>query len=184
MAISGGRAMFLTAVDCSGDEKTGLFISELLIKAMEHVGIYNVVQVLTDNAPNSVRAGEIIEDTHPHISWSGCMAHILSLLMKDIGNSKIQVLQFVGQTYAKAKTTVDYIRNHSMIRYIFKKFSALEVVQAKKTRFGSHYFLLSRIVRVRSQLLSMVLSEEWDGIKKGRSKKVEHGMKSFGIMLI
>ncbi|CAL1360388.1 unnamed protein product [Linum trigynum] len=81
LAVSGGRAVFLEGVDCSGDEKTGLYIAGILLKAIEQVGIYNVVQVLTDNASACKRAGEIIMDRHPHILWSGCLAHTLSLLI-------------------------------------------------------------------------------------------------------
>lgn len=171
MAISGGRAMFLASVDCSGDEKTGEFISKILLDSIESVGTYNVVQVLTDNASNCKLAGEIIEARYRHIFWSGCMAHTLSLLMKDIAKSPN--LGFVSNVYDMAKNIVKYVKNHSKALYIFRAFSALDVLQVKKTRFGSHYVLLERVVRVRNSLLNMVLSDDWEKIKKGQSK-VEH----------
>lgn len=87
MAISGGKGMFISGINCSGDEKTSEYIAEILLKVIERVGTYNVVQILTDNASACKAAGTIIERRHPHIFWSGCMAHTLSLLMKDIANS-------------------------------------------------------------------------------------------------
>ncbi|KAL3834370.1 hypothetical protein ACJIZ3_009106 [Penstemon smallii] len=175
VAISGGRAMFLNGIDCSGDEKSGVFISEILFKAIENVGVYNVVQILTDNASACKLAGDIVMEKYPHIFWSGCMAHSLSLLMKDIATSHDPNLKFIMKLYGKVKDIVKYVRTHSMVLYIFRKFSALEVIQVKKTRFGHHYVVLERINRLKNHLISMVLSEEWDRIKCGSSSsKLQH----------
>ncbi|KAL3829149.1 hypothetical protein ACJIZ3_017951 [Penstemon smallii] len=175
VAILGGRAMFLNGIDCSGDEKSGVFISELLFKAIENVGVYNVVQILTDNASACKLAGDIVMEKYPHIFWSGCMAHSLSLLMKDIATSHDPNLKFIMKLYGKVKDIVKYVRTHSMVLYIFRKFSALEVIQVKKTRFGHHYVVLERINRLKNHLISMVLSEEWDRIKCGSSSsKLQH----------
>ena len=67
MAISGGRAMFLNGIDCSGNEKSCLYIVDLLLKSIELVGIYNVIQVLTDNASACKHTEKIITKTYPHI---------------------------------------------------------------------------------------------------------------------
>ncbi|CAL1355405.1 unnamed protein product [Linum trigynum] len=169
LAVSGGRAVFLEGIDCSGDEKTGVYIAEILLKAIDQVGIYNVVQVLTDNASACKRAGEIIMERHPHIFWSGCLAHTLSLLMKDIASSHYPSLRFIGFLYKKAKGIVKYIRNHSMVLHIFRKFSALDVIQVKKTRFGHHFVVLERLSKLKNHLISMVLSDEWESLKNGKS---------------
>ncbi|XP_059628538.1 uncharacterized protein LOC132271233 [Cornus florida] len=175
LAVSRGRPVFVTAVDCSGDEKTAQYISEILLKVIETVGTYSVVQILTDNASTCKVAGDIIQARHSHILWSGCMAHTLSLLMKDIANSTNPLLTLVGTCYAKAKGVVNYIKNHSFALYIFRTFSALEVIQVKKTRFGHHFVVLDRLFRVKNALISAVLSEEWEALKKGTSRsKLEH----------
>ncbi|XP_026438026.1 uncharacterized protein LOC113336291 [Papaver somniferum] len=166
MAVSDGKAMFLSAHDVSGIEKTGENISAILLKAIEEIGPWNVIQVLTDNAANCKLAGEIIEQKYPHIFWSGCLAHTLNLLMKDIAKSKEPAISFVKETYTKGKDIVKFVRNHSQCLALFKKFSHLEVLKSKKTRFGFHFVVLSRIVEVRASLISMVLSEEWKELKK------------------
>ncbi|KAL3820011.1 hypothetical protein ACJIZ3_005916 [Penstemon smallii] len=174
--ISGGRAKFLNGIDCSGDEKSGIFISELLFKAIiENVGIYNIVQILIDNASAGKLAGEIVMGKYPHIFWSGCMAYSLSLLMKDIATYPHPRLEFIKKVYQQVKGFVKYVKIHSMVLYIFRKFSALEVIQAKKTRFGHHYVVLQRVNRLKNHLISMALSEEWDKIKCGSSSsKLRH----------
>ncbi|XP_026395656.1 uncharacterized protein LOC113290253 [Papaver somniferum] len=166
MAVSDGKEMFLSAHDVSGIEKTGENISAILLKEIEEIGLSNVVQVLTDNMANCKLAGEIIEEKYPHIFWSGCLAHTLILLTKDIAKSKEPAISFVKETYTKDKDIVKFVRNHSQCLALFKKFSPLEVLKSKKTRFGFHFVVLSRIVEVRASLISMVLSEEWKELKK------------------
>lgn len=45
MKVSCSQAEFVTAVDTSGDAKTGQYISEQLINAIEKIGVETVVQV-------------------------------------------------------------------------------------------------------------------------------------------
>lgn len=52
MAVSEGKAMLITGIDCSRDD---------LLKAIESVGAYSVVQVLTDNTSTCKAAGKTIE---------------------------------------------------------------------------------------------------------------------------
>jgi len=51
-------------------EKTGVAISEFLLKAIEEVDPMNVLQVVTDNASNWKAAGREIAEVHKHIFWS------------------------------------------------------------------------------------------------------------------
>ncbi|CAL5355714.1 unnamed protein product [Camellia sinensis] len=134
MAISGGKAIFINGHDVSSIEKTGANIAELLLKAIDYVGPSNVVQVVTDNASNCKAAGAIIQRKHAHIFWSGCMAHTLNLVMKDIAKSEDSLLSFVDESYKKGKAIVKYIKNHSSCQYLFKTFSALELLKAKKNQ--------------------------------------------------
>ncbi|PKA46950.1 hypothetical protein AXF42_Ash021687 [Apostasia shenzhenica] len=51
MAISDGCPMFLKAVNCEGEYKDNFFISQLIKEVISEIGLSNVVQVITDNAP-------------------------------------------------------------------------------------------------------------------------------------
>ncbi|KAL5723597.1 hypothetical protein ACHQM5_006977 [Ranunculus cassubicifolius] len=174
MAISGGKTMFITSVSCSENQLTSEFISEILLKAIDFVGACNVVQVITDEDAICKSAGEIIEARHPHILWSGCMAHSSSLLLKDMIKSTSSALAFANNAYARAKIIVNFVNNHISTLYQFNTFSELQVFQVKKPRFGSHYVLLERVVQMKSSLINMVLSEEWDFFGKGSTINAEH----------
>ena len=84
LGVSATGAVFLLAHDNSDKFKTGINIAELLLKNIEAIGPYNVIQVITDNVANCKAAGAIIEDKYPNIFWSGCMVHTLNLLMHGI----------------------------------------------------------------------------------------------------
>ena len=142
------------------------------------MGTYSVVQILTDmtnNASASKGARTLIERRHPHIFWSGCMANTSSLLMKDIAHSIHSSLFFIGDCYEKAKGIVKYIKNHFSALHIFRTFSSLDVIKVNKTRFGHHYIILERIAHVKNALINLVLSVEWDKLKKGGVREnMEH----------
>ncbi|KAI8561094.1 hypothetical protein RHMOL_Rhmol04G0310100 [Rhododendron molle] len=169
MAVSGGKAIFISGHDVSSVEKNATNIAELLFKAIDYVGPSNVIQVVTDNAANCKAAGAIIQRKFNHIFWSGCLAHTLNLLMKDIAKSEHPSLSFVDETYKRGKAVVKYIKNHSACQSLFKSFSSLEL-----TRFGHHFIVIQRLVKVRASLVSMALSKQWDCLKRTTSSPEQH----------
>ena len=97
--VSATGAVFLSSHDYSDKFKTDINIAELLLKNIEAIGPYNVIQVITDNAANCKAAGAIIEDKYPNIFWSGCMVHTLNLLMHDIIKLKENEYKWIGELY-------------------------------------------------------------------------------------
>ncbi|KAK3003766.1 hypothetical protein RJ639_019604 [Escallonia herrerae] len=179
MAASKGKAMFLSAHDCSSIEKRGLNIAEILLKEIESIGPEKVVQVVTDNAANCKLAGNIIEKKYPWIFWSGCL---LNLLMKDFAKCTDSRLSFVSETYKRAKSIVKYINNHSCCQSLFKTFHSLELLKVKKkNRFGHHFIVLTRLITVRVGLVSMVLSKQWENLRKSGVRE-EHDKTQRTIM--
>ncbi|XP_004499925.1 uncharacterized protein [Cicer arietinum] len=61
LTVNSRATMFLYADDFFGVEKTGVAIAEYLIKAIEEIEQYNVLQVVTDNAANCKAAGKEIQ---------------------------------------------------------------------------------------------------------------------------
>ncbi|XP_057497393.1 uncharacterized protein LOC130782121 [Actinidia eriantha] len=176
MAVSGGKAIFINGHDVSSMEQNATSIAELLFKAIDYVGPSNVVQVVTDNAANYKAAGTIIQRKYRHIFWSGCLAHTLNLLMKDIAKSEHPSLSFVDETYKRGKAVVKYIKNHSSCQFLFKSFSPLELLKSKKTRFGHHFIVIQRLVKVRASLVSMALSKQWESLRRTTSTPEQHDL--------
>ena len=88
LVVSVSGAIFLSLYDYSENFKTDINIVEPLLKTIECIGPYNVVQFITDNAGNCKATRAIIEDKYPNIFWSGCLVHIINLLMHDIIKNK------------------------------------------------------------------------------------------------
>ncbi|KAG5542097.1 hypothetical protein RHGRI_021826 [Rhododendron griersonianum] len=174
MAVFGGKAIFINGHDVSSVEKNATNIAKLLFKAIDYVGPSNVIQVVTDNAANCKAAGAIIQRKYNHIFWFGCLAHTLNLLMKDIAKCEHPSLSFVDETYKRGKAVVKYIKNHSACQSLFKSFSRLELLKSKKTRFGHHFTVIQRLVKVRASLVSMALSKQWGYLKMTTSAPEQH----------
>ena len=85
IAQSPKGAMLLKAIDCEGQQKDAQFIADILIAAIESVGVENVVQVITDNATVCKVADLIVEGKYQHIFWTPCAIHSLNLMLSKMG---------------------------------------------------------------------------------------------------
>lgn len=97
LAVSTGGAIFLLAYDYSEKFNTPINIAEPLLQIIEHIGPYNVIQVIIANASNCKAVGAIIEDKYPNTFWSGCLVHTMNLLMHDIIENKHLQAPFEGK---------------------------------------------------------------------------------------
>lgn len=75
---------FIKAINCLGEIKEKLFITNLLKEIIDEIGHQKVVQVNTNNAKNCKSAREIIEDMFQHIYWTPFLVHTLNLAVKNI----------------------------------------------------------------------------------------------------
>ena len=166
LAVSRSGPIFLAAHDYSDKFKTAINIAEALLETIERIGPYNVIQVITDNAPNCKAAGAIIEDKYPNIFWSGCLVHTLNLLLHDIVKNKNEQYQWIGDLYKKGKKMIKFITNHSNTHGLFRSHSRLELLKIARTRFGSYYLTFRRLLKVREALASMVSSPHWQVLKE------------------
>ena len=162
LGVSSSGAVFIACHDSSSISATAQNIADLLLKSIKDVGPSNVVQVITDNAANCKAAGKIIERTHPHIFWSGCLVHTLNLLMHDIVKHKD--CGWIAEVYRKGKQVIKFITGHTRVNYFYGTYSKLQLLKIAKTRFASYYLTFRRLVRVRQALTNLVCAETWDEI--------------------
>jgi hypothetical protein len=166
IGVFASGAVFLAAHDSSSISATSQNISELLLKTIDEVGPFNVIQVITDNATNCKGAGKIIERMHPHIFWSGCLVHTLNLLMHDIVKHK--ECGWINQLYKRGKQVIKYIIEHTRVNYIYNTYSRLQILKIAQTRFASYYLTFRRLLKVRQALAGMVMSDEWDDLSSDK----------------
>jgi hypothetical protein len=136
-----------------------------LLKTIQEIGPYNVIQVITDNVANCKVAGAIIEDRYPNIFWSRCLVHTMNLLMHGIIKMKNHDYRWIGALYKRGKKMIRFITNHSMAHFIFRNHSKLELLKIAKTRFASYYLTFKHLLKVREALTSMASSDSWQDLK-------------------
>jgi hypothetical protein len=166
LGVSASGAMFLAAHDSSTIASFAQHIAELLLKTIDDVGPSSVIQVITNNAANCKAIGKIIERTHPHIFWSGCLVHTLNLLMHDIGKHKYY--QWIDDLYKRGDNLIKFVTGHVRVNSFYGTYSKLQLLKLAKTRFGSYFLTFRFLLRVRQALGAMVMSDEWDALSIDR----------------
>ncbi|KAK1584274.1 hypothetical protein Q3G72_031480 [Acer saccharum] len=78
--------MFLKSVDVSDTINYATLLFNLLDRVVEEVGEDLVVQVVTDNASNCKKAGEMLMEKRKRLWWTPCAAHCIDLILKKIGD--------------------------------------------------------------------------------------------------
>ncbi|XP_026383788.1 uncharacterized protein LOC113279302 [Papaver somniferum] len=161
--------MFLKAVNCQGEYKDKMFITNLLKETINAVGADNVVQVITDNALVCKSAGLLIETHFPHIFWTPCVVHTLNLALKNIFAAKNTEAN--AETFAECSWIRDiisdvvfvrkFIMTHSMRLAMFNDHNKLKLLTVADTRFASSVIILQRFVDIKEGLQSMVISPKW-----------------------
>ncbi|XLQ99593.1 hypothetical protein S83_065792 [Arachis hypogaea] len=67
MAVTESGPMFLKVVDCSDEIKDKDYVAKQIRDVIREVGLSNVVQIVTDNAPVCKAAGLLIEAEFPSV---------------------------------------------------------------------------------------------------------------------
>lgn len=169
MVTSGCGPIFLKAVNCFGEVKDKFFIDNLMKEVIDEVGGKNVVQIITDNAPNCKAAGELIEGIYPLIYWTPCVVHTRNLALKSICAPKVteengeyfDECGWIIDVHGDAVAIKNFIMNHNMRLSIFNRFTSLRLLSVAETCFASVVVMLKRFRLIRRALESMVISEEW-----------------------
>ena len=79
------RTIFAKSIDVSDVVKDANLLFNLLDDVVEEVGEENVIQVVTDNASNYKKAGELLMEKRKRLWWTPCAAHCIDLILEDIG---------------------------------------------------------------------------------------------------
>ncbi|XP_018461154.1 uncharacterized protein LOC108832156 [Raphanus sativus] len=137
-----GGTMFLSSKDCSDEAHTGEFIHQYVKECIEDVGIENVVQVVTDNAPNNMAAARILKEKMPNIFWTSCAAHTVNLMLESI--TKIQSFKTIIQ---RAKGFTIFVYAHHKTLAMMRKFTDnKDIVRPGVTRFASCFLTLQSLM--------------------------------------
>ncbi|PKU74497.1 hypothetical protein MA16_Dca003700 [Dendrobium catenatum] len=124
--------------DITKDAKT---LCPLFCEVVEWVGPQNVVQLVTDNAANYKKAGELLHERFNNIYWSSCSAHCLNLILKDIGN-----MSHIQELAKRASKVTIFVYNHVFILgWLRKRDGWKEIIKPGATRFATTFITLRNI---------------------------------------
>ncbi|KAH7443543.1 hypothetical protein KP509_02G039600 [Ceratopteris richardii] len=151
--------IFLRAIDVGigGQSVTGEFIYRHIREVILEIGAEFVVQIITDNASNCRRMGEMVEEDFPTIVWTPCAAHCLDLMIEDIAR-----LSWIQPVVQQAVRVTTFFRKKHQALAIFRKHSQLDMVRPSKTRFAYMFLVFDRLIRLRAALRGTVVDPQWD----------------------
>ncbi|XLS75709.1 hypothetical protein HN51_032574, partial [Arachis hypogaea] len=181
MAVTESGPMFLKAVDCSDEIKDKDYVAKQIRDVIREVGLSNVVQIVTDNAPVCKAAGLLIEAEFPYVFWTPCVVHTLNLALNDIcaakntekNNFVYQECSWITQIADDVSFIKNFIVNHHMRLSIFNEFNTLKLLNVAPTRFASTIVMLKRFRLLKQGLKEMVISEKWSSYKEDNIGRAE-----------
>ncbi|GBG64555.1 hypothetical protein CBR_g45249 [Chara braunii] len=111
IATQKSGSILIRTIDMSARDKTGVSLAEIWEGVIrDDIGVENVNAICTDNAEVMKVAASILHD-HPdpaitRIPWIPCVAHCLSLLLRDIAAQP-----WVAEVIKKAHKIIKFMRN-------------------------------------------------------------------------
>ncbi|XP_050378514.1 uncharacterized protein LOC126795805 [Argentina anserina] len=169
IAANESGPMMLRAINSQGEVKTGEKVAELIIESIKAVGHENVIQIVTDNASNCVRAGALISEKYPSIFWTTCVVHTLNLAVKNICAPSLQTrnnddvyaaCSWIGPLSNDVSYVRNFIMNHSMRLVMFTEHCGLKLLTIASTRFASTLVMFRRFRKIKSGLQQMVINHK------------------------
>lgn len=114
-----------------------------------HIIKENVVAIVTDNAPNIVKA---INETFGKGKHILCFAHTLNLVATTLLKSNNEIEVFCE----KVKTLVTFFKHSVTAADELRKYETKKLIQCVPTRWNSVYYMLQRFIEL-SEGISLVL---------------------------
>ncbi|CAN7031734.1 hypothetical protein Bca4012_044803 [Brassica carinata] len=154
-------SVFISSKEVSEVVKDATMLFKLLDDIVEEVGEMNVVQVVTDNASNFVKAGKILEAKRPHLFWTPCAAHCLDLMLEDIGK-----IEAVKSAMKKCMFINAYIYCRVPLVNMMRRFTEQRNLHMPSvTRFATSFITMTQFHLQQANLKKMVTSEKWNKSK-------------------
>lgn len=157
----GKKATFYKSIDTTGISQTGVAIADAIGEEIEEIGVHKIVAVVTDNANVMKSAWKELESRYPTISFYGCAAHGVNLLIKDIVS-----LPQHSRASAEMSRIIQFINNHHIAHAKYQeKMKEASVTHklsaAVKTRWYTEHTSACHLKQARILLMRMA-NEDWE----------------------
>jgi hypothetical protein len=79
--------VFIGSIDTIGERKDVYYICNALGGYIKTIGVNNIVQICTNNAPSMKSVIDLLICHFPSLYFQGCVVHYLDLLLEDWGKA-------------------------------------------------------------------------------------------------
>ncbi|XP_019238707.1 PREDICTED: uncharacterized protein LOC109218776 [Nicotiana attenuata] len=153
---SPGGSLFLESIDASDSSTDHIKMFTLFQNTIEKIGPRKVVQVVTDNASENVKAGCMIEGAYKNVYWTPCAAHCINLMFGDIFKERP-----FSTVFGQGVRLYSYISQRPLLLNMMRRFTMQKsLVKPGKTRFATAFLTLSSLHCQKDNLRKMVTSED------------------------
>lgn len=165
-------SIYIRSANVTGMTKDAELMAKHINELILEVGAADVVQVLTDNAAVMVAARSMLQEEYPHIIFGGCAAHVLDLLLEDIGKES-----WCKAIFAEARELVKFITSHEMCMAAYERAAKrlgvespellgeqgapLKLKKFGETRFGTMVILADRLLKMKLVVQAAFDDEEY-----------------------
>ncbi|OIT36674.1 putative methyltransferase [Nicotiana attenuata] len=154
-------SLFLESIDASDSSTDHIKMFTLFQNTIEKIGPSKVVQVVTDNASENVKAGGMIEGAYKNVYWTPCAAHCINLMFGDIFKERP-----FSTVFGQGVRLHSYICQRPLLLNMMRRFTMQKnLVKPGKTRFATAFLTLRSLHCQKDNLRKMVTSEEWSRSK-------------------
>ena len=122
------------SINAEDNSKTGRYLKTLVDPIIEKYGAAKFSAIVSDNASNMKKLGGKVNLQYKNIFFSGCCAHLLSFLIKDILNIP-EFNEIFQSSPQSAKTVLERPSNLHIYKKMIKKTSGTTLKTYSATRF-------------------------------------------------
>ncbi|XP_075092518.1 uncharacterized protein LOC142172742 [Nicotiana tabacum] len=168
-------SLLLESVDASNYSTDSTKMYSLFKSTIGSIGEENVVQVVTDNASENVKAGDLMFAEYQHIYWTLYAVHCINLIFGDIFKERP-----FSSVINRAIREHSYIVQRHLLLNMMKRFTEQRsMVKLAKARFATAFLTLHRMYEQKSNL-KLFVSDEYTNNAYEREAR---GRESADIML-
>lgn len=154
-------------IHTKAERHTGEYVAKIMAEVMLEIGVHKFIGVVTDNAAPMVKAWGLLAEQFSdyHITYYGCIAHTLNLLIGDV----MKQASFV-KIESTCKEIIKCVKYSQRLTALFKSIQeskkgkcGVRALQLPvKTRWGSIITCLASLESTKYALQSLCIAEEVD----------------------
>ena len=152
------KPYFFKSINTEDNSKTARYLKTLIDPIIDKYGAAKISAIVSDNASNMKKLGQEVNLQHKNIFFSGCCAHLLSLLIKDV----VVISEFkeiFQSSHQIVKTVLEKPNNLHIYKKLIKETGGTTLKTYLATRFYGVTVMYKSLLDNVSQLKSFAFKE-------------------------